>query len=68
MRGLRLSVVLAALLLGLALGSAVEAREETYTQCYVRVIAEGGSVNMVRWICGLKSGWWDWDKKEPMND
>ena len=65
---MRLLALAVAFVLGMALATAVKAREETYDQCYARVTAEGGSEQMVRWICGIRSGWWDYDKEEPYDD
>jgi len=33
------------------------AGEETYDQCYERITKQGGSDNMVAWICGYQSGY-----------
>jgi hypothetical protein len=31
--------------------------EETYNECYERILKQGGSENMVAWICGYQSGY-----------
>jgi hypothetical protein len=37
--------------------NSVAADEETYNECYQRITEQGGSDNMVAWICGYQSGY-----------
>jgi hypothetical protein len=38
------------------------ADEETYNECYERITKQGGSDNMVAWICGYRSGYFTDDE------
>jgi hypothetical protein len=42
--------------------NSVAADEETYNECYQRITEQGGSDNMVAWICGYQSGYFTDDE------
>jgi len=54
---MRYLIIAGAFVAGMVLATAVKSGEESYDQCYKRITEQGGSDNMVAWICGYRSGY-----------